>query len=441
MNLGVSMNQQLSQALTTELIQHLEILQFSEAELTNHIYDKANENPLINVIDGEIKQMKNVIDMSMIKTFDSFSKHDNETHSFILSNIIQKEPSEKYLFEQIPMHQDLSKLDRRILKYLIYHLDDHYFLNVNLQNVAYIFRVTLSHVESLLDLLQTFEPIGVGARNFTENLLIKIANDSKAPELAYPIVQNHLQHVADFSVKTLSNLYKTSTINIKDVIDYIRSLDPPLSRSADIREEYIIPDVEVKKVGSEWVIDVYNPACPKVEINEEYVEILKNDIDHKEYYKECLKDVMLLMQGLKQRDKTIYSVTRLLLKLQPAFFESGMAALTSMRLKDMAIALEVHESTVSRAIRNKYIRTPQGIFALRSLFTKGITNSSGKMDSVQYIKKRLQEMIFYEEKKSPLSDQQLTNDLVNEGIQISRRTVAKYREELNIPSSNKRLYA
>ena len=441
MNLGVSMNQQLSQALTTELIQHLEILQFSEAELTNHIYDKANENPLINVIDGEIKQMKNVIDMSMIKTFDSFSKHDNETHSFIQSNIIQKEPSEKYLFEQIPMHQDLSKLDRRILKYLIYHLDDHYFLNVNLQNVAYIFRVTLSHVESLLDLLQTFEPIGVGARNFTENLLIKIANDSKAPELAYPIVQNHLQHVADFSVKTLSNLYKTSTINIKDVIDYIRSLDPPLSRSADIREEYIIPDVEVKKVGSEWVIDVYNPACPKVEINEEYVEILKNDIDHKEYYKECLKDVMLLMQGLKQRDKTIYSVTRLLLKLQPAFFESGMAALTSMRLKDMAIALEVHESTVSRAIRNKYIRTPQGIFALRSLFTKGITNSSGKMDSVQYIKKRLQEMIFYEEKKSPLSDQQLTNDLVNEGIQISRRTVAKYREELNIPSSNKRLYA
>lgn len=441
MQLSVSMNQQLSQALTTELIQNLEILQFSEAELSAYIYEKANENPLINVIDAEIRQMKNVISMSEVKTFDSFSKHTNETYSFLQSNLAQKEPIETHLLEQIPMHQDLNNVDQRILKYMIFQLDDHYFLNVDLQMIASTFKVSLLHVESLLNLLQTFEPIGVGARNFTEHLLIKIANDPKAPALAYPIVQNDLQYVADFSVKTLSNLYKTSTKNIKEVIHYIRSLNPPLSRSSDIREEYIIPDVEVKKVSGEWIIEVYNPACPKIEINKEYVEMLKNDLDHRDYYKERLKDAMLLMQGLTQRDKTIYSVTRLLLNMQPVFFESGMVALTPMKLKDLASALDVHESTISRAIRNKYIRTPQGIFALRSLFTKGITNSSGKMDSVAYIKKRLQEMIASEERKSPLSDQHLTNELVNEGIQISRRTVAKYREELSIPSSNKRLYA
>lgn len=441
MQLSVSMNQQLSQALTTELIQNLEILQFSEAELSAYIYEKANENPLINVIDAEIRQMKNVISMSEVKTFDSFSKHTNETYSFLQSNLAQKEPIETHLLEQIPMHQDLNNVDQRILKYMIFQLDDHYFLNVDLQMIASTFKVSLLHVESLLNLLQTFEPIGVGARNFTEHLLIKIANDPKAPALAYPIVQNDLQYVADFSVKTLSNLYKTSTKNIKEVIHYIRSLNPPLSRSSDIREEYIIPDVEVKKVSGEWIIEVYNPACPKIEINKEYVEMLKNDLDHRDYYKERLKDAMLLMQGLTQRDKTIYSVTRLLLNMQPVFFESGMVALTPMKLKDLALALDVHESTISRAIRNKYIRTPQGIFALRSLFTKGITNSSGKMDSVAYIKKRLQEMIASEERKSPLSDQHLTNELVNEGIQISRRTVAKYREELSIPSSNKRLYA
>ena len=441
MNFDLSMSQQLSQTLTTELIQHLEVLQFSEEELKSYIYEKASENPFINVLDHDIQSMKNVMDYSLYQFSDSTKKLNNETYSFLQTNITHKEPVEKALLEQIPLHQDLNELDRKILKYLIYHLDDYYFLKIDLESVINRFNVEASYLESLIDLLQTFEPIGVGARDFTEYLLIKIANDPFAPELATAFVQDHLELVANYSIKALSKTYKVSTKEAKEAVDYIRNLKPPMSQCTDIRDEFIVADVEVKKVQGEWVIDVLNPNRPKIEMNEEYVALLKDNMEHQDYYKKCLKDYMLLTQGINQRDKTIYSVSRVLLNLQPAFFESGIAALAPLTLKEVASVLEVHESTISRAIRNKYIRTPHGIFAFRNLFTRGISNTSGKMDSVQYIKKRIQELVASEDKSKPYSDQQITNELVSEGIQISRRTVAKYREELNILSSSKRLYA
>lgn len=443
MNLNLSCSQQISQSLmmTTELMHHLEILQFSEEELRSHIYERANENPFINVLDNEVKLMKNVIDISVSKTYDSFKKQNNEMHFFLQTNIADKESSEKYLLEQVPLQKNLNELDFKILKYLVQHLDDYYFLNVDELRIADLFKVERAYVENLIKILQTFEPAGVGARNFSEYLLIKIANDPTAPDLAYSFVQDNLNLVADYSIKSLSKIYKKSTTYVKEVIKYIKNLKPPVSRSTNVHEEYILPDVQVKKVGGEWVIELFNPTRPRIEINEEYVELLKNNTEHSEYYKECLKDVMLLNQGIQQRDKTLYSVTRLLLKLQPSFFEVGMSGLVPLKLKELATILEVHESTISRTIRNKYIRTPQGIFSLRSLFTKGLINSSGKIEPVHNIKMRIQELIANEDKESPFSDQQLTERLFYEGIKISRRTVAKYREELNILSSNKRFYA
>ncbi|MFJ8063238.1 RNA polymerase factor sigma-54 [Psychrobacillus sp. NPDC096426] len=440
MNLNMQVTTQLTQTLTIDLIQHLEILQFSDYELEKHIYEKSIENPLLNVIEPELKHMKNIVDLSTIQRNNpTMAKNPDPHFDRIQTALPQKEPIEKYLLEQIPLDKNLSKTEIRIVKYLIHHLDERYFLCEDIFEIANQLNEEVELVELMLGLLQTFEPFGVGARNLQEYLLIQIDNDVNALPLAGTFVKHNLSEVADLSIKLLSRTYKASIREVKETIYYIRSLNPPSINEPSVGTSYIIPDVYVKNVYNEWIIELNTHSRPQIEINEVYVDLLKTNPDYKNYYQNCLKDIMLLIQGIEQRDKTIYRLTRLLLELQPSFFKHGMRALTPMRLKDVADALELHESTVSRAVRGKYIHTPIGIFSFRSLFTKGLTNSFGKTDSVSQIKQRIQEMVAKEIKDSPLSDQQLTEELLRKGVQISRRTVTKYRKELNIPNSNKRV--
>lgn len=286
--------------------------------------------------------------------------------------------------------------------------------------------------------------MGIGARNYTEFLLIQIDRDMTAPPYAASFVEHHLQHVADLSFKFLSKTYKIPMKETLRTVDYIRSLQSmPTAYHNGAHEDggFIVPDVRVEKKAGEWLIHMQSPLRPTFEVNEEYVDMLQASHEHTAYCDSCLKDILLLSQGIEQRDRTLYTLTRVLLDLQHDFFEHGMHKLTPVRLKDLAAILDLHESTVSRAIRNKYIETPHGTYALRSLFVKGMTNHAGKMDSVMYIKQRIRELVANETVEAILTDQQLTDHLQQEGIQISRRTVAKYREELNIRSSAKRTQA
>lgn len=174
---------------------------------------------------------------------------------------------------------------------------------------------------------------------------------------------------------------------------------------------------------------------PAVQINEEYVELLKQQTENKQFLKRYLKDAKAILLGIEKRNKTIYEFVRLLLEIQPDFFEQGIVGLKPMRLKDIADHLKVHISTISRMVKGKYLQTPHGIYSFQSLFSKGIISSSGKSDSIIFIKKRIKELIEQENKRKPLTDEQLAIQLNNEGISISRRTVAKYRIEMNIASS------
>lgn len=438
MNLDVS--QRLTQTLTTELIHHLEILQYSNTELERHIYEKSNENPLLNVIEKNMNHVKDIIELATMFQRRTQPKQ-NQYYDFIQSQLIQQNSHISYLLDQIPLHQNLSSQDRDILKYLIHNLDERLFLDIELSYVAEKFNISLTYVEAILDLLQTFEPLGVGARSFKEYLLIQIDDDLTAPPFAAQFIQNNLTQVADLSVKLLSTIYNISITETQRTIQYIQSLNPiPLSITTNVNREYVIPDVIITKLNEEWIIELNDRSLPKIEINQDYVKLLTDNAENNEYYQKCLKDILILTQGIEQRDKTLYSLTRQLLVLQAPFFEYGMKALSPMRLKDVAEVLNIHESTISRAIRNKFIRTPHGIFALQSLFTKGLINSSGKIDSVSYIKSRIKELVEKESRKAPLSDQQLTFELAAEGVQISRRTIAKYRKELNIANSSKRIY-
>ncbi|WP_277587553.1 RNA polymerase factor sigma-54 [Psychrobacillus antarcticus] len=443
MHVSLETSQVQTITLTTELIQHLEILYYSGAELEEYIYEKANENPLLHVEDSKFrKSYKDVLQLASVFS-NNRSSNSSEKIDSLQTRLAQKDSFEPYLLEQIPIHQNLSKKDLSILKYLIYSLDDRLFLDIELDEVAEKFDTTTEHVEVILDLFQTFEPTGVGARSFTDYLLIQIDRDLTAPPLAVDFVKFELENIATLSLKILSKKYRTSIKETQETINYIRNLNPfPISEDMFKPIQYIVPDAEVIKSNDKWMIQLNRKYLPTVSISKSYVDLLESDPDTttKKYYQDSLKDALLLMQGIEQRDKTIYALLRVLLEKQQGFFEKGMQEIKPMRLKDVSIILGVHESTISRTIRSKYIRTPHGVYALQLLFTKGLVSNSGKTDSVSYIKRRIKELIDSESSDKRLSDQQVTDILGEEDIQISRRTVAKYREELNIFSSSKRVY-
>lgn len=444
MQMTIKTTQTVSHLLSAQLVQHLEILQFSTHELEQYIYEKANANPLLVVTDAKAKGQYAEIMKLANYSFNKFSSHHQSSKinefDMIEMKLAQKDNYEQFLFEQIPLHQNLSSIDLKILTFLIRSLDDRLFLDVSVDLVAEKCRTTFSHVEAMLDLLQTFEPIGVGARSFKEYLLIQIDHDSFAPKMASQFIQFELELVASLSFKQLSKKYNMPLQEVKKTVDYIKNLKPKITGDKFETIPYVIPDIEIKKVEGEWIFKLNRSYLPSVSIDESYVKLLKNDPNYKTYYQNSMKDALALLQGIEQRDQTLHEIARWLIQLQEEFCAFGLKGIKPMRLKDMAQVVGVHESTISRAIRGKYLQAPQGIYPLQSLFTKGLANASGKINSITYIKNRLKQLIDAEDKQNPLADQQITDILCAEDIQISRRTVAKYREEMNIASSFNRVY-
>jgi len=444
MQLAIETSQKIMQVLSPQLVQHLEILQYTTNELEQYIYDKANENPLLAVTDAKVKlHYEEIMQLASYSDKSYSAQHyAPQHHSFnpIEMKFAVKESYEQFLLEQVPMHKNLSSIDLKILTFLIQSLDERLFLDVDLEVVATICKTDVIHVEALLDLLQTFEPVGVGARHYQEFLLIQVDGDALAPKLASRFIEMDLELVAAQAIKQLSKKYKASLHEVQKTIRYIKNLNPVMRGDQFEEIPYVMPEIEVERLGEEWLIKLNRGYLPIVTIDKQYVEMLKNDPNCKTYFKDTMRDALLLLQGIEQRDKTLYELARLLVELQADFFRKGKEALKPMRLKDVADILSLHVSTISRAVRGKYIKTPHGVYALQSLFTKGVMNISGKMDSIMYIKKRLKQLIEGEDKQKPLTDQQITNTLSAEGIQISRRTVAKYREEMNIMSSFNRMY-
>lgn len=444
MQLALKTSQKVAQILSVQLMQHLEVLQCSIDELEQYIIEKANENPLLVVSDAKVKSDDESM-MQLAKcslgTLSSYGYAPKiEQFNFIETQLAEKESYEQFLLEQVPIHPHLSANDLNMLTFLIRSLDERLFLDVPLAFVAEKFHTTLVHVEAMVDLLQTFEPVGVGARSYTEYLLLQIDRDPFAPAMAADFIQFDVKLVATQAVKQLSKKYSMPLQDVKKTIAYIQSLKPVMTGNPFETIPYVTPDLTITDIQGEWMIQLNRHYLPTVSIDENYVALLKNDPNYKTYYRHAMKDALALLQGIEQRDQTLYEVARWLVELQTDFLQNGVEALKPMRLKDIAEAIGVHESTISRAVRGKYVQLPHGTYALQSLFTKGLVNTSGKLDSIMYIKQRLKQLIEAEDKQKPLADQQLTDMLCAEGIQISRRTVAKYREEMNIVSSFNRVY-
>lgn len=447
-NLNLTQEQKL--IMTQEMQLSVKLLQMSSFELQEYVEKEIQENPVLDAKESsETKEENNQLDYKeLVKylEFDNYShynyeKRDDEELS-PFNFISEKKSLKEYLKDQV---RDLGEKDfiKSICVYIIENIDERGYLEITDEEISEDLKIAKSLAEHCVEVIQSLEPSGIGARNLKECLKIQINKKGIDDKNIFEIIDNHLELLADNKYNIIA---KTLNIDVKKAQEYgdiIKSLQPKPSRGFFTGEEvkYITPDAYIKKIDNEYFIIMNDDMLPKLTVNEIYKEIIRdeNDKDAVDYVKEKLNSAMFLIKSIQHRKSTIYKVLEKILEMQRDYFDYGDEYLKPMTLKEIAEELEVHESTISRAIRDKYIYTSKGTIKIKDLFTTAISSSySGEDVSTKIIKKSIKDMIDKEDKQKPLSDQVICDLINKEGMNISRRTVAKYREEMGIKSSKGR---
>lgn len=424
---GYSQTQQQTQklAMTQKLQQAIQMLQFNTEELRDYVETVSLENPLIEVVAPKIRS-----DLAMMG--DRSEKSD-----FIGQIPDQHESLFEYLINQIHLNYRDTFL-RKIMLVLVEYVDINGYLKVDEEEIKQEMGATDIQFLDALTLLQQLDPPGVGARDLQECLMLQTERDDYAPDLAYLLLEEAFEKIANHRFEQLGKEYHLTMVQVQEIIDYIRSLNPfPGAGFGESVPDFIIPDLTlIRKEGKLEVLSNKRGQL-RLNFNENYFTRLEKQADSetKEYLKEKLQQYEWLKRTIGQRKDTILEVGRLIVKYQEPFFLEKKGALKPLMLKDIAKELEVHESTISRAVNGKYIETDFGVFELRSFFVNKISDEDTSADEVKQL---IKQYIDAENKNKPLSDQKIADMLKTNGQKVSRRTVAKYREAMGIASSSKR---
>ncbi|MFX0560494.1 RNA polymerase factor sigma-54 [Tepidibacillus infernus] len=439
MQLGYGLYQQQTQKLimTPELRQAITILQFPAIELTEYLHQQIVENPVFDIEDKEMERYEFFYQNSR-KSF-GVMKADEEEFNIWDRIATPTATLEEYLLEQARF----LAIDNRqfhILKFIIGNLDDSGYLTIPLTDLAKQLQVNLSEIEQALTQLHSLEPVGVGARNLQENLLLQLKKMDPIDEKAIKIVSHHLTDLGEKRFQKIAQALGISLLEVQQCADLIKTLNPsPAYGFQNGTARYILPDITIEKIEGEYIVIVNDTLVPRLKINSyyrQYIQTHGQEGEASKYILDKLNAAEWLVKSIEQRRNTLYKVTNAILKYQRQFFETKQ--LKPLTLKTIAEEIGVHESTVSRATNQKYVQTPIGIFELKYFFNTGVATSSGEVTSAENVKKLIKKVVDGENKQKPLSDQKIVELLQQEGIEISRRTVAKYRDELGILSSSKR---
>jgi RNA polymerase sigma-54 factor len=370
----------------------------------------------------------------------SYSDEDGK-RGFIENTAAESESMSVNLQRQLSMSTE-NPLDYKIGEWIISEIDSRGYFSATIEAGAEKLGVTPEEIERVLKIVHTFSPTGIGARNLRECLLIQI--DATYPDnlLLRKIVEDHLEQLAKKQYPKIAQALKVSVQEVQDTAALIASLEPLPGRFfGDRGVIYIVADVIVKKVDNDYVVYINDDGMPKLRISPFYRKLLKgyNDSQQtKEYVRDKLRAAQWLVKNIQQRKETIQKVAENIVHVQRDFFDRGIAHLKPLTLKEIAERIGMHESTVSRVTTNKYMETPRGIFELKYFFSSGIESSDGEATSSTSVKDMIRTLIENENKRKPLSDQKITELLNRRGLNIARRTAAKYREELGILSSKYR---
>ncbi|MCL4140281.1 UNVERIFIED_CONTAM: hypothetical protein GTU68_061627, partial [Idotea baltica] len=331
--------------------------------------------------------------------------------------------------------------DKEIAAQIVGNLDRDGFLDITPLELSQSLRISLEIVENVRAEVQSLDPLGVASLNMTENLLFQLEMKGYSNSLASILVKKYLDVLANGNVDKIYKEEGVSLEDIREALVIIKSMTPfPGRMFSEEAPRYIEPDVYVVKSAGQYQVSLNTDGLPELALNDEYLALLESaekGSPQALFLAEKLKSANFLIRSVEQRKRTIQKVMKSILKYQYDFFIDGPSALKPLVLKDVAADIGMHESTISRVTSNKYVHTDRGVFELKYFFSSSIKSSTGDLAS-EAVKVRLTELIAAEDSKKPLSDQELSNSLAKEGIKVARRTVAKYRESLQILSARKR---
>lgn len=352
------------------------------------------------------------------------------------------ETLEEHLLTQVRM-QDFSPTDALIARHIAGNLSRDGLLECSYEEIANECSCPTEDVVAVADIMRFMDPIGCCTRTLQQCLLTQIEAMGLADGLEFRLIRDHLDRLEKRKYEAISKAEGVTLDDISRAINTIRTLEPRPGRPfSDETVRYIVPDAYVYKVGNDFVVSLNEDGVPKLRINSTYSDLLKNPSpgsgDNKAYFTERARAASWLIKSIQQRQQTIFRVTESIVKFQRGFFENGVSHLKPLVLKDVADDIGMHESTVSRVTTEKYVHTPQGIFELKFFFTSSIKTASGGDVSSSSVKEEIKKIIAQESPSNPISDQQIVAILQAKKIDIARRTVAKYRETLGIPSSSQR---
>ena len=457
--------------ITPQLQQAIKLLQLTRVELVDLIQDEIRENPLLEVSEAdEEDEGKRELQSESVAQKEKTSEVKGEgegNDDFDWENYIENyniasyrssadsddKPSfENFIFKKTTLVDHLmwqlrlaacSEEEERVGAWIIGNIDEDGYLKASAEEIAREAGTTEQCAEEVLKRIQQFDPVGVGARDLMECLLLQLKDLEERDPIAEQIVNHYLPHLKNRNFQFIGKKLGVSPDRVMESVKLISEMEPKPGRAfGDDEAHTIIPDVFVYKIEGDYVVALNEDEVPRLKISALYRNILSNQTGAREedrkYIQDKLKSAAWLIKSIYQRQKTIYKVAESIVKFQSEFLDKGVHYLRPMVLRDVADDIQMHESTISRATNNKYVHTPQGIFELKFFFNNSISSIRGEDFASESVKNLIKEIIAHENPRNPFSDEKIAKVLRGYNINIARRTVAKYRESLRILSSNER---
>ncbi|HSI09701.1 MAG: RNA polymerase factor sigma-54 [Rariglobus sp.] len=398
--------------------------------------DFSKEYDILTKLDDDWKDY-----MSQAGGAQPYTSEDAERRQHFFDSLVSETSLQEHLMRQAEL-ADTPENVLKALSHLVGSLDDRGFLTQSASDVALQSGLPLDAVQEAVRQLKTFEPAGIGAADLAECLLLQLTVKGRADCLAARIIREYFALLTRRRIPEIARKLGVHTDDVQEAIEEIGALDPaPGRRFAEDNNRVVVPDVTIEKDGTEWKIHLNSDYIPRLRISSTYKDLIAKGTlskQERDYLRERIRSGKFLINSIDQRQQTIERITREIIKVQLEFFEHGVSKLRPLTMTQIADVVGVHETTVSRAIANKYIKTPHGVFDFKFFFTPGYQSDSGASVSNTSVKDMINDLIAGEDRSQPLSDQEIVVKLQEKGINIARRTVAKYREELGLLPSNLR---
>ncbi|MDI6775388.1 MAG: RNA polymerase factor sigma-54 [Verrucomicrobiota bacterium] len=474
-SLSLTQSQRLQMVLAPQLRQSLEILQMPILDLRGLIQQEIEQNPTIEeasitapsveiepgVAQGEGAPEQQRTEMDFEKEYEALASLDEEWRDyffqdaqsnpytdeqargrqFFLDSLPQRESLQEHLLGQLSL-SGFSDKDIQVGKLVIGSINDDGYLTASTEELALSANCDLQHLTDILSVIQDFHPTGVGARGLGECLLLQLERIGKADTLAAKIVKDHLDRLAAKKFADIARALRNSLEQIQEAAKLIATLEPKPGRAFSIETAaYVFPEVLVRKIEGRWVVILDDDQLPHIRISKQYRDLMADKSTSSEvrsYIRERVRSSAFLIKSIAQRQKTIHRIASEIVAAQIDFLDDGIAHLRPMTMAEVARKVGVHETTVSRAVAGKYMQTTTGIFEMKYFFTPGIKTANGQEISNKTVKDLISQMAANEDKTNPLSDQEIMERLKAQGIEVARRTIAKYRLLLRIPPSHLR---